>query len=135
MLSSNQSPRQDAEDCTWFPSPRLARGSGFYTLCWAYSRSRASAVTGRLASPLLSDNAGSVFLQRLVDDSFQFGWHVGIQPHHGRGRRVENGFEDDSRAFPTEGQRPCCHLVEDRAEGEQIRAAIEFLGPACSGDM
>jgi len=25
MLSSTQSPRQDAEGCTWFPSPRLAR--------------------------------------------------------------------------------------------------------------
>ena len=25
MLSSTQSPRQDAEGCTWFPSPRLAQ--------------------------------------------------------------------------------------------------------------
>ena len=23
----------------------------------------------------------AIFLQRLVDDAFQFGWHIGIQPH------------------------------------------------------
>jgi hypothetical protein len=35
-----------------------------------------------------------VFLQTLVDDSFQFGWHLGIQPHRSHGRTFQNGIKD-----------------------------------------
>ena len=71
----------------------------------------------------------SILLQRLADDTFQFGWHFGIQPHHRRGFRVQNGFEDDRRTLPTEGQHPCCHLVKHSAKGEQIAPRIQFLCP------
>jgi hypothetical protein len=66
----------------------------------------------------------AVFFQSLVDDPFDFDWHVGIQPHGGSGSRVENGFEDDSRAFPTEWQRACSRLVQHCAKGEQIRSGV-----------
>ena len=61
--------------------------------------------------------------------SFQLRRNIGIQPHRGTWERVQDGFEDDSRAFATEGQRPCRHLVQHRPEGEQIGARIQFLGP------
>jgi hypothetical protein len=37
----------------------------------------------------------SIFLQRTVDDVFQFGWHVVIQPYHGHWGTVHDGFADD----------------------------------------
>ena len=70
----------------------------------------------------------AVFLQSLVDDLFQLRWGVRIQPHDGRGNRVQNGFEDDARAFPTEWQRTRSRLVQHCAKGEQIRSGVQFLG-------
>src|SRR5580700_2435198 len=66
----------------------------------------------------------AVLLQRLVDDVFQLGWHVGIQPQRWRRYRIQNGFEDESGAFPTERQPACSHLVQHCAKGEQIRSRV-----------
>ena len=51
----------------------------------------------------------------------------------GVGARIQNGFEDDSRAFATERQRARSHLVEHCAEGEQVGSSVEFLGPDLLG--
>ena len=45
----------------------------------------------------------------------------------GRGRAIENGIEDKSGGVAAEGQRSRSHFVEHGAEGEQIRAGVEFL--------
>ena len=55
------------------------------------------------------------------------GRHVGIQPHRGSRRAVENGFEDHRGAFAPERQRARCHLVHDGAKGEQIGTRVQFF--------
>src|SRR5438105_10893029 len=70
----------------------------------------------------------AVFLQSLVYDPFQFRWQVAIEANWGRWHRIEYCFEDDSRAFAMKGQCSRRHLIQYRAEGEQIGAGIEFLG-------
>src|ERR1019366_2452044 len=77
----------------------------------------------------------AIFLQCLVDDVFQLGWYVVIQPHWRCGSRVQNGFEDDSRAFPTERQRARRHLIKNHSKREQIRWASNCLARTCSGDI
>ena len=69
----------------------------------------------------------AVFLQALVDDPFQFHWHIGIQPNRGNGRAVEDGLKNHSSAFAPEGQSPRGHLVQNCTEGEQISSCIQFL--------
>ncbi len=44
----------------------------------------------------------AVFLQRLVDDVFQLGRHIGIQPHRREPGAFENGVEDHGRSFRRE---------------------------------
>jgi len=69
----------------------------------------------------------AVFVQTLVDDAFQFYWYFGIQPDW-RGRRgIEDGLENDSRAFAPERHHTGCHFVENSAEGEQVGAGIKFF--------
>ncbi len=69
----------------------------------------------------------SIFLQGLGDDPFEFRRHVGIQSHRCYWSSVQDRVEDDTRTFPTEGQRPCRHFVQDGTKREQIRAGIQFL--------
>src|ERR1022692_1895891 len=60
----------------------------------------------------------TIFLQRTVDDVFQFGWYVGIQPH-GRNRcAVQDRIENRCRTVPTEGQLPGGHLIENGSKRE-----------------
>src|SRR5579859_4869394 len=70
----------------------------------------------------------AVFLKALGDDAFEFWREIGIQAHRRGGSCVENGLEDDARAFTAEGKSACRHLVEDGAEREQVSASVEFLG-------
>jgi len=59
--------------------------------------------------------------------SSSFGGTSGFSRTTDVGGSVQNGFEDNSRAFPAERQCPGCHLVQDCSEGEQGGAAIEFF--------
>src|SRR6202023_4425983 len=45
----------------------------------------------------------AIFFQSLVDDSFQLGWKVGVEPD-GSSRSVkQDGLEDERRGIATEG--------------------------------
>ncbi len=63
-----------------------------------------------------------------MNDVFQLEWHLVIQAHDWNGYRVQNGFEDDSRAFSAERRRSRRHLVQHRPEGKQVGSAVQFLG-------
>ena len=69
----------------------------------------------------------AIFFEALVDDALQFRRHVGIQAHRRHGRAVENGIENDPRAFPAKWQRARRHFVEHHPEREQIRARVQRL--------
>ncbi len=46
----------------------------------------------------------------------------------GRKRRtIEDAFEDHAGRFAAERERSGSHFVEDRAEGEEVSAGVEFL--------
>src|ERR1700680_1138796 len=64
----------------------------------------------------------AIFLQSLIDDSLQLGWHRRIQSHGGRGRCVEDGFEDLRRTDGMKRESAGSYLVKHRAEGKQIAA-------------
>ncbi len=68
-----------------------------------------------------------ILLQRLVDDLFQLGRKVGIQPHCGNWVAFENRVEDDRGTIAPEGQCAGCHLVQHSAERKQIAARIQFF--------
>ena len=72
----------------------------------------------------------AVFLQCLVDDAFQFGGHVGIQPHGGRRFRIQNGFEDDRGAIARE--RASCPSPSRKARRQRRtnQCARPVLWPA-----
>ena len=57
-------------------------------------------------------------VQRTVDDVFQLGGHIRIQPHRGYGSVFQNGVEDQRRSVAPERHRSRTHLVQDRTERE-----------------
>ena len=88
----------------------------------------------------------AVFLQRLVDDPFQFGGNFGIQAHRRCRRLVQNGIEDHPEVSPSERQRarspfrraprrrrtdPCAHPVPCP---RPARATCRPPCPACCRD-
>ena len=70
---------------------------------------------------------GTVFLQRLIDNSLQLMRE--LQIHTGcRGRDlVQDGIKDRGDAVAGKGALACAHLIKSRAEREKIRARIEWL--------
>ena len=72
----------------------------------------------------------AIFLQRLVDDVFQLGRKVGIQPHRGnRVRDSESRRRSPPELSPRKGNVPGRHLVEHGAEREQIGARVQLFRP------
>ena len=59
--------------------------------------------------------------------SSSFGGMSGFSRTADVGVPIQNGFEDHPRTFAAERQRPGRHLVQHRAEREQVGAGIEFL--------
>jgi hypothetical protein len=57
-----------------------------------------------------------IFLQSFVDDVFQPGRHIAIQPHHRDRRAIHDGFADHRRTLAVEGHIAGCHLVEHCAK-------------------
>jgi hypothetical protein len=70
----------------------------------------------------------AIFFQALIDDLLQFGWQVRVQPHRRNGITFQNGVEDDPGTLAPERQCPSRHLVQNRPEGEQVGACVQFLG-------
>ena len=68
----------------------------------------------------------AVLLQRLVDDVFQFGRHVGFSRTGATGSG-SGSPRKSSRSFPAEGQLAGGHLIEHRSKREQIRARVQIL--------
>ena len=60
-----------------------------------------------------------------ADNVFQLRWSIAVEPNRGRRIRIENCFENQSGGFAVKGQSASCHLIQHRAEGEQIGADIE----------
>ena len=72
----------------------------------------------------------AVLLQSLVDDPFQLRLGTsGFSRTGGTGARFRIASKMTRRTFATERQRARRHLVEHRAEREQVRARVQFLGP------
>jgi hypothetical protein len=69
----------------------------------------------------------AICLQRLVDDVFQLGRNVAIEPDCRRRIRIQYGIEDQRSSFTMERQRSRCHFVQNRAEGKQVGAGIQLL--------
>jgi hypothetical protein len=71
----------------------------------------------------------AIFLQRLVNDPFEFGGQVRVQAHSGRALSVQNCFEDHSRAFAPERHCTLCHLYSTvPKENKSLRASSSFAG-------
>ena len=123
--------------CPGAPSTRRA---GFANLLdrTLYSRDLPRATGIRIALQALQVGAHfrgdlvtqvAVFLQRLVDNSFEFRGTIGIQPH-GRNRgAVQDRFENRCRTVATERHPPRRHLIENSPKREQIAPRIQFLRP------
>ena len=74
-----------------------------------------------------------VLLQRLVDQVFQLGRNLRIEPHRRDRRFVQDGIEH--RCAGVAAKRQCArqHLVENRAEGKQVGAHVQFLAQRLLG--
>src|SRR6202041_3801827 len=75
----------------------------------------------------------SVLLQGPADHLLQQRWDVGVDLYGIHWITVEDGFRDEGRAGALKGQPSRRHLIENDAEREQIRAAVQFLGPRLLG--
>src|SRR5450755_4465544 len=71
----------------------------------------------------------AVFLQCLIDDLFQLGWHVRVQTHGSYRSAVQDRLEDGCCTPPTERQLAGDHLVEYGSKREQIRTGVQILAP------
>src|ERR1700758_1158721 len=69
-----------------------------------------------------------VFLESLFDELFELGRHGGVQAQGRDGRFAEDRFKYNRAALPAKWQRASGHLVEDGAEGKNVRPRIEFAG-------
>src|SRR5208282_2088665 len=63
----------------------------------------------------------------------EFNRQLRIEASRGGRRGVQNGLENDSRAFSAEGQLPGGHFIEDGTKGEEVAPRIEFLRPHLLG--
>src|SRR5215813_7154045 len=77
----------------------------------------------------------TILLKCLLDDVVELRRHIRIQPGQCDGLLIQNGVEDNCCRLTAKRGSACRHLVEDRAEGEQIAAASSSLPRASSGDM
>ena len=71
----------------------------------------------------------AIFLQGLVDDVFQLGRHVVIQPHHGHRGTVRDGFKNHCRAFATKRQAASSHLAQGCPKGAEVGTRIQLFRP------
>jgi hypothetical protein len=75
----------------------------------------------------------AILFQSLVDNVFELGRKVGIEPDGRRGRTIQNRLEDRGRTFSPERHQTGRHFVKNGSEGKQIRSPIEILAPGLLG--
>src|SRR5262249_51002058 len=68
-----------------------------------------------------------VLLQSAIDNAFQFGRKIGIQPQRRRGRTFQDSVEYGGGRVAPEWQCSCCHLVQNSSKREKVRATVQFL--------
>ena len=66
-------------------------------------------------------------LQRFIDDAFELRRDARVQPDRRRGRLVDDGIGDRSRAVAREWQDARGHLIEDDAEAEEVGARVQLF--------
>src|SRR5437660_277858 len=69
----------------------------------------------------------AVFLQRLINDVFEFGWKVRVQPEYRKRLAIQNFVRDHARAFSAERQRAGSHLIQNCSEGEKIASSVQLF--------
>ena len=74
-----------------------------------------------------------VLLQQPPDQGLELGRQVGSELGRGPGRAVQHGVEDRGGGRAREGALPGRHLVEHRAEREQVGALVERLAEGLLG--
>ena len=67
----------------------------------------------------------AIFLQRLVDDLFQFGWKLRVYRRRRCGRVLQNLIENHGRGVAAERLAPRPHFVENHPERKQVRAGVQ----------
>ena len=78
----------------------------------------------------------AVLLQSLADDPLQFRGNIGIQPHRGSRRAVQNGFENHRRSCRRgTASRPVAISYSTAPKENRSLRASSSLARACSGDM
>ena len=77
----------------------------------------------------------AVFLQRLVDDVFQLGRHIGIQPNRGSGDRIQYGLKITAELSPRNGNAPVAISYSTAPNENRSVRASSSLARTCSGDM
>src|SRR5260370_42433386 len=66
----------------------------------------------------------TVLFEGLVDDVFEAGRQIWIQPHRRKRRLVKNGIEHGCGGFPSKGKLSGGHLVKHETEIRKIGAAV-----------
>ena len=69
----------------------------------------------------------AVFLQRLVDDPFQFGWRVRVEPHGSRSYRFRRASKITPQVLPTNGDFPAAISYMTAPKENRSVRAIEPL--------
>ena len=68
-----------------------------------------------------------IFLERLVDDPFEFRRHGGIEPHRSDRRAIQNLIENLRRAASRKALLPGDHFVQHQAERKNVRPPVEVF--------
>ena len=69
----------------------------------------------------------AILLQSFIDDAFEFNGNFRIQAHRGGRRLVQDRVKNVARTFSAERHRARYHLIENRAEREEIGARVQLL--------
>src|SRR5258706_6196374 len=75
----------------------------------------------------------AIFFEQLVKHLLETRGYIGVEPDGWRRRPVQDGVEDYSGGVSAKRNRAGCHFVEDRTEGEQVAARVEFLATGLLG--
>jgi hypothetical protein len=68
-----------------------------------------------------------VFLQRLVDDLFQFRRQFGIHAPGSSRRTIQNSFDNHAGGIGTERLSAGGHLIQHGSETEEVRACVQLF--------
>src|SRR5260370_18329936 len=75
----------------------------------------------------------TVLFEGLVDDVFEAGRQIWIQPHRRKRRLGKNGIEHGCGGFPSKGKLSGGHLVKHDTETEEISTGSQILAEGLFG--